>query len=50
MHILASLALFVLIFLSISDAWNEKDETRRIKKVFLAYAIGIMALLLIFIR
>lgn len=50
MHILASLALFVLILLSLSDAWNEKDETRRLKKVFIAYAIGIMALLLIFIR
>ncbi|MGE4289593.1 MAG: hypothetical protein AB7E36_12980 [Salinivirgaceae bacterium] len=50
MHILASLALFVLILLSLSDAWNEKDEMRRLKKVFIAYAIGIMALLLIFIR
>ncbi|PKP08759.1 MAG: hypothetical protein CVU09_14485 [Bacteroidetes bacterium HGW-Bacteroidetes-4] len=50
MQILASLALIVLILLCISDAWNEKDDTRRIKKVFIAYAIGIMALLSIFIR
>lgn len=50
MRILATLALIVLVLLSIGDAWNEKDETRRLKKVFLAYAIGIMAMLLIYIR
>ncbi len=49
MQILAYFALISFIILAVSDAWKEKDETSRLKKALIAYAIGIMALLLMFI-
>lgn len=47
--ILSYLSLVALVVLLLSDAWQEKDDGRRLKKSLLAYGVGFIALLLLYL-
>lgn len=47
--ILSYVSQVALVVLLISDAWLEKDNGRRLKKALLAYGVGFLALLVLYL-